>query len=91
VFLVQDQVAEYEGIIIFRNVRNFIPSPSYAIFSYVGLNKFFKSAPIYFTYGNERSETRLAEEYSWAITQARGGRSVYSVLEFGFQIDCLLY
>ena len=29
-FLVKEQVAEYEGIIV-RNVGGFIPSPSYAI------------------------------------------------------------
>jgi hypothetical protein len=47
-FLVQDQVAEYEGLNIVRNVGSFIPSPSYAT-----LNKFFKRAPIYFTCENE--------------------------------------
>jgi hypothetical protein len=35
------------------------------------------------------------EEYCWAITQTAGlsccGRLCYSVLEFGFQQDCLVY
>jgi len=53
VFLVQDQIAEYEGIIIIRNVGSFIPSPSYA-----SLNKIFKRAPIYFTCGNEGAVRR---------------------------------
>ena len=43
----------------------------------------------------ERNEAAVAEEYCWAITQAAElsccGRSGYSVLEFGFQTDCLLY
>jgi len=57
-FLVQDKVAEYEGIIIVRNVGSFIPSPSHTIFSYVSLYKIFKRAPVYFTYGNESAVRR---------------------------------
>jgi hypothetical protein len=52
VFLVKDQVAEYEGIIV-RNVGSFIPSPSYA-----SLSKIFKRAPIYFICGNESAVRR---------------------------------
>jgi hypothetical protein len=43
----------------------------------------------------KRNETKVAEEYCWAITQAEGrscyGRSGFSVLEFGFQMDSLVY
>jgi len=40
-------------------------------------------------------ETKVVEEYHWAITQAAErfccGRSGSAVLEFGFQLDSLLY
>jgi hypothetical protein len=43
----------------------------------------------------KRNETKVAEEYCWAITQAAVksccSRLVASVLEFGFELDSLVY
>jgi hypothetical protein len=43
----------------------------------------------------KRSETKLVEEYCWAIIQAAGrsycGRSGSRVLEFGFKLDSLVH
>ena len=51
-----------------------------------------RSSGFVFTYG--KGDKTVAEEYCWAITQAAGrsccGRSGSSVLEFGYQLDCLV-
>jgi hypothetical protein len=44
---------------------------------------------------NARSETKLAGEYCWAITQAAGrsccGQSGSTVLVFAFKLGCRVY
>jgi hypothetical protein len=55
-----------------------------------------ESSP-YFSFAGmkERIDTKVAEEYFWAITQAAGrswcGRSGSSEPEFGFKLDFLVY
>jgi hypothetical protein len=56
---------------------------------------FFLRAPNFSLQEWKRNETKVEEEYCWAITQAMGrsccGRSGSSVLELGFQLDLLAY
>jgi hypothetical protein len=54
-----------------------------------------KGAPNFFLRELKHNETKVAEEYCWAITQSAArswcGRSGSSVLDFGFQLNCLVY
>jgi hypothetical protein len=56
---------------------------------------FYKCAPHFSVRELKRHETKVAEEYCWAITLATGRscccRSGSSVLDFGFQLDSLVY
>ena len=60
----------------------------------IKLWRFLKGLPKFSLRERKRSETKVAEEYCWAITQAAGwlygGRSGTSVLVFGFQLGSFL-
>ena len=59
------------------------------------INNFFLNAPNFPLWEGKLNETKMAEEYCWAITQVAGllccGRSGPSDMKFGLQLDLCIY